>query len=94
MHHWKGNEPWKKKEPGARLNQKQLNSNRRAVKEQISMEEQTAQQVRVIFEKTKLWNMEHFHTVVISMRNPLSKKEFMERMQKAFPNLDLIEEGS
>lgn len=94
MKNWKGDEAWKRKEPGARLSTKQQHAQQKNEHFRSRMEEQSKQEIKVFFEKTKLWNMEHFHTVVIHLKNPLSKKEFMERMQNAFPKLDIIEEGS
>lgn len=84
-------EPWRRKEPGARLSKKTKLNQEKNIRERSLMEKRSVQNVKIIF--TKKWTFSGFTTpklfkgfgVKISV--PMSRKEIMEKMRKAFPEL-------
>jgi len=90
VHTWK--EPWKKVEPGARLSNKEKVNEGKAIIERSIMEENSAQIVKVIFDK-KLWGMpQQIMAFRVEMKLPLLSAEIMQRMAVAFPELELLKE--
>lgn len=82
---WK--EPWKKKEPGARLSKrerytKKLNEDQRAHMDAIS-----TQKVTVTIHKNLLGTPGLFKSFTVRVKIPLNKTEIDERIRAAFPEL-------
>ena len=83
---------WRRKEPGARLSKKQKRLLAKSDFERAAMELRSTQNVRVIFSK-KLWAVHLVHSFHVSMKNPLSRDEVINKMMSAFPGLVLEQEG-
>lgn len=90
MKNWKGDEHWKRKEPGSRLSQKAQESEWHFQKQREKMERDHGgqpQQLKIICEKNLLLPYGLFKSFVVKVRYPLSQEEFEERMKAAFPEL-------
>jgi len=83
---WK--EPWKKKEPGARLSKKAAKDQKTIKKQSFHAKRVNTQRVNVYCEKN-IFNMPGlFTSFVVKVKIPLRESEFMERMAIAFPELE------
>ena len=82
---WK--EPWKKKEPRARLSKKAL-KNQRAIERQRSHTKRANTQRVIIYCNKNIFNMPGlFTSFTVKVKIPLRESEFNERMRAAFPEL-------
>lgn len=88
-HKWKGDEHWKKKEPGARLSIKQKALHNKSEHERSVMEKRSTQNVKVIFKDSLTGLPDVFHKFQIELEIPLTQKEIMQRVHAAFPELEL-----
>lgn len=88
-HKWKSDEPWKQREPGARLNSKQRALQSKSQHERSVMERRSTQNVKVVFKDSLTGLPNVFHKFQIELEIPLSQKEIMERVHMAFPELEL-----
>lgn len=85
---WK--EPWKKREPGARLSDKTKESEWHFQKQRERMEKEygkNPQKVVIICNKQILLPSGMFKSFTVKLRYPLTQEEFNERMRAAFPEL-------
>ena len=85
---WK--EPWKKKEPKARLSSKTKENEWHFQKQREKMERKYGKQpqkVLIICNKNMLLPSGMFKSFTVKVRYPLSQKEFNEKMRAAFPEL-------
>jgi len=82
-------QPWKKKEPGGRLNDKQRNLQEKSAQERMDMSQKATQHVKIVFFKTKLWKMSHFHGIGLEFSIPMRKEEIRDRIHQAFPELGI-----
>lgn len=80
---WK--EPWKKKEPGARLSSRALKDQQICHKQREDMEK--TQDVKVFCKRELFSQAGLFYSFTVSMKIPLRKEEIDERMKAAFPEL-------
>lgn len=77
-------QPWKKKEPGGRLNQSQKIAQAKSQIERVEMKEKATQEVTIIFHK-KLWHMNQYRGVTLRFSIPLRMDEIRQRIHNAFP---------
>jgi len=83
----KSKEPWKKKEPGARLSKKAL-KDQRAIERQSSHTERVNTQRVWIYCNKNIFSMPGlFTSFTVKVKIPLRESEIMERMKAAFPEL-------
>lgn len=82
---WK--EPWKKKEPGARLSKKAKESQEHFKKQRQRMERMHKQKVTIICHKALLLPPGLFKSFTVKVNIPLRKDEIDKRMAAAFPEL-------
>jgi len=83
---WK--EPWKHKEPGARLSRKALIDQNAIAKQSFDAKIENTQNVKVFCNKN-IFNMPGlFTSFTVKVKIPLRKSEFMERVAVAFPELN------
>lgn len=83
---WK--EPWKNKEPDGRLSERALNDQKAIERQRLEAEENLVLSVRVTCLKTKLYRMGFFNSFNVHVNIPMRYEEIMERMAKAFPELE------
>lgn len=83
----KSKEPWKKKEPGARLSNKAVKDQKAIERQSSQMERRATQRVRIYCNKN-IFNMPGlFTSFTVKVKIPLREPEIMERMKAAFPEL-------
>ncbi len=91
MNHWE--EPWKRKEPWARLTEKEKQHQLKSKEERAEMDLKSIQFVTIVFHK-KLWHLDRFSAVGLEFSIAMSREEIMERLHNAFPEVEVIlEEG-
>lgn len=88
MKNWKGDEPWKKKEPGARLSKKDKARQEHFEAERRKMERIHSQKVKIICHKALLLPPGLFKSFTVRVNIPLRKAEIDKRMADAFPELE------
>ena len=81
-------EPWKKKEPGARLSKKAQESEKHFDAQRKKMERIHSQKVKIICHKALLLPPGLFKSFTVKMNIPLRKDEIDKRMAAAFPELE------
>ena len=82
---WK--EPWKKKEPDARLSKKALKDQRSIERQSSHTKRVNTQRVRIYCNKN-IFNMPGlFTSFTVKVKIPLREPEIMKRMRAAFPEL-------
>lgn len=82
-------QPWKRREPGGRLNKSQKIALAKSEIERVEMNEKATQKVKIVFHK-KLWHMNQFPGVTLEFSIPLRMDEIRERMHNAFPELAVV----
>ena len=82
---WK--EPWKKKEPNARLSNRALKDERIGKKQRSRMERLATLRVRITCHKSLFLMPGLFRSFNVQVSIPMRESEFMERMKAAFPEL-------
>ena len=87
MKKWKGNELWKRKEPGARLSNSAKKSQKHFEMQRKKMERIHNQKVKIICHKALLLPPGQFKSFTVKMNIPLRKDEIDKRMAAAFPEL-------
>ena len=84
----KSKEPWKKKEPGARLSNKAVKDQKAIQRQRFHTERENSQRVRIYCNKN-IFNMPGlFTSFTVKVKIPLRESEIMERMRAAFPELN------
>lgn len=84
---WKGDEKWKKKEPGARLSKSAKESQEHFEKQREKMERKHTQKVKIICHNTLFRTPGLFNVFTVKLNIPLRKEEIDKRMAAAFPEL-------
>jgi len=82
---WK--EPWKRKEPGVRLSQKEKRHQSHYEQQRSHMEAVSTQKVKIYCNKNVFLPPGLFTSFTVKVKIPLRESEFMERMRAAFPEL-------
>jgi len=88
LNRWKGDEPWKRKEPGGRLSNSAKKSQKHFKMQRQKMERKHTQDVKIILHNTLLRTPGLFNTFTVKMNIPLRKAEIDKRMAAAFPELE------
>ena len=78
-------EPWKKKEPGARLSARAQKDRMICQKQRNEMEK--SQDVKIILKRPFFNESGLFYSFTVNMEIPLRKEEIDQRMKAAFPEL-------
>lgn len=79
------NEPWKKKEPGARLSARAQKDQQICQKQRSEMDD--SQHVKVFCNREFFRESGLFYSFSVHMKIPLRKQEIDQRMKAAFPEL-------
>ena len=78
-------EPWKKKEPGARLSKKEKESQEHYDKQRRKMQRIHTKKVKIICHKALLLPPGLFKSFTVRVNVPLRRDEINKRMAAAFP---------
>lgn len=80
-------EPWKKKEPGARLSQKAVKDQRAMERQRRRTERALTQQLIIECNKDLFGTPGLYKSFTLRVKIPLRKDEIENRMKAAFPEL-------
>lgn len=86
MKNWKGDEPWKNREPGARLSERAHRDQMAGESQRRQMEDAATQEVLIVLPKS-LFSPGQYKSFRVEMKLPLNKDEIDQRMRAAFPDL-------
>lgn len=81
-------EPWKKKEPGARLSKKARESQNHFEMQRRKMERIHTQRVKIVCHKALLLPPGLYKSFTVRVNIPLRKAEIEKRMAAAFPECE------